>query len=454
MDRDLDVQTFLDERRFSPFQWLILVMCFLIVAVDGLDTAAMGFVAPSLIAEWGVTKLQLAPVMGAALLGLAVGSLTAGPLADHYGRKPVIVISVLVFGLAGICCSQAWSLWSLTVLRFVTGIGLGAAMPNTVTLMTEYTPTKQRNRLSTLMFCGFSLGSAAAALVAALVIPQFGWRALLLIGGVLPVILAILTIFLVPESPRFLVVKGASRARIATIMKKISPRQSFEDVRFSIAEVAHGGGAPVGELFRNNNAFGTLMLWLTYFMGLLIAYLFTGWMPILMKEMGTDLAHASIVTGLFMLGSTFGTVFMGWLMDKFSRHMVVANAYAASGVALFCLGTQAGNIDLIELLVFVTGFAMGANLSMVVLSAQFYDTRCRATGVSWMLGIGRFGGILGASVGGALMSAGWDFMMIIGGLAVPAFIAAFAIFLKGRYYARRPGEPEDTSSGTIDIAVH
>lgn len=437
--RVIDVQQFLDGHRFSAFQWAILVLCFLVVAVDGLDTAAMGFIAPSLVAEWSVSKAALAPVMSAALFGLAIGALTAGPLADKYGRKKVIVASALIFGLASLLSAAAWSLWSLTFLRFLTGVGLGAAMPNTVTLMSEYAPKSRRALLSTLMFCGFSLGSASSGFVASHIIPALGWRSLLLLGGVLPLILVVLLVIVLPESVRFLVCKGAPAARVAKILRRISSDTDFTNVKFTVPEVVGAEAeSSIKALFRHNNAFGTAFLWITYFMGLVVVYMLTGWLPTLMKEAGIPLAEAAVVTGMFMFGSTFGTILMGWLMDRMNNHVVMGVSYAAAAVCVVAIGMHPGDVGLLRVLVFAAGFAMGAQVSMVILAAQFYQTQCRATGVSWMLGIGRFGGILGASMGGILMTMGWDFRTIFFGLAIPATLAAIAVSAKGVYYARRP----------------
>src|SRR3954462_15375070 len=158
--RTVDVQTFLNEHPFSGYQWVIFALCFFIVLLDGFDTAAIGYIAPSLITEWGVERPALAPVLSAALFGLAFGALAAGPLADRFGRKRVLTGSVLWIGLACLASSFAGSLNALTVWRFVTGLGLGAAMPNAVTLMSEYCPEQRRATLTNAMFCGFPLGAA------------------------------------------------------------------------------------------------------------------------------------------------------------------------------------------------------------------------------------------------------------------------------------------------------
>ena len=212
--RNVDVQAFLDEHPFSKFQWLIFWLCFLIVLLDGIDTAAIGYIAPSLAKEWSVARPQLASVLTAALLGLAVGALGSGPLADRIGRRKVLVAAVGVFALACLASSFAASLDQLTVLRFVTGLGLGAAMPNAVTMMSEYCPDNRRATLTNLMFCGFPLGAAFGGFLAAWMIPQFGWRSVLVLGGVTPLVLALVDAARpCRRSVRFLVARRAPLER-------------------------------------------------------------------------------------------------------------------------------------------------------------------------------------------------------------------------------------------------
>ena len=438
----IDVEQFLDNNRFSAFQWTILVLCFLVVFIDGLDTAAMGYIAPSLINEWQVSKAALAPVMSAALVGLAFGALTAGPLADRFGRKKVIVISTFLFGLMTLASAAAWSLESLTFFRFVTGLGLGAALPNTVTLMSEYVPHRRRSLLSTLMFCGLSIGSASAGFVASAVVPLYGWRSLLIIGGVMPLICAVFLIFILPESVRFLVCRNAPAHKIANILRRISPTTDFAHAQFVLPESVSPqikSSSPVLALFMNNNGLGTVMLWLTYFMGLIIVYMVTGWLPTMMIEAGVSVTQAAIVTGLFLTGSTAGNIVMGWLMDRISGYVVISLAYAASALCMIAIALHPLNdVSMQQMLVFLAGFAMGSQVQTVILATQFYHTQCRATGVSWVLGIGRFGGVVGASMGGILLSRGWQPQEIFLALAIPAGVAALAICLKGFYYAVRP----------------
>lgn len=429
--RTLDVQQFIDERRFSPYQWLILILCFLIVAADGFDTAAIGFVAPALGQEWHVTKAALGPVMSAALAGLAFGALAAGPIADRIGRKRVLVGSVMLFGLFSIACAFAQSVNELAVLRLLTGLGLGAAMPNAATLMSEYAPHAKRSFLVNTMFCGFTLGSSAGGLVAAALIPEYGWRSVFVVGGVAPLLLGALLIAL-PESIRFMVLRGAPAERIAAVLRRIAPDAAFDNVRFVLPDDRgdqrqSGVAVVMSPRYRT----GTLMLWLTYFMGLLVYYLLTSWLPTLIRDNGFTVREAALVTALFPLGGGIGAIACGWLMDRFEPHRVIAATYVLTGLFVWLVGLQAGHLALLASVVFVAGVCMnGAQSSLPTLAAAFYPTSGRATGVAWMLGIGRFGGILGAFSGGLLLQAQLGFSTIFSMLAVPALVAAGALLVK------------------------
>ncbi|MGO4325913.1 MFS transporter [Cupriavidus sp. 2TAF22] len=436
----VDVQQFIDSQPFSRFQWMILVLCFLIVAADGFDTAAIGFIAPVLAKEWGIARAHLGPVLSAALFGLAAGALVAGPLADRFGRKRVLVGSVLCFGAWSAASAFAGSIEALTALRFLTGLGLGAAMPNAVTLMSEYAPARRRSLAVNAMFCGFTLGSSAGGFIAAWLIPHHGWHSVLLVGGVAPLMLAVLLMLCLPESVRFMVARRADAARIAAALSRIRPGALRGDERFHIQEQAPGDGAAATSSLRAilmpRFAIGTVLLWTTYFMGLLIFYLLTSWLPTLISDAGFPIEKAALVTALFPLGGGIGTLAVGWLMDRGHPWRIVAGTYALTGALVYAVGHGAGDLFLLSLLVFAAGTCMnGAQSSMPTLAAGFYPTQCRATGVAWMLGIGRFGGIAGALLGAQILSMGWSFGKIFGLLSLPAFVATIALLAASARYS-------------------
>jgi len=163
-NQPLDVQRFIDESKFSVFQWIVFAISFFVILIDGFDTAAIGYIAPSLINEWHITKPDLAPVLSAALAGLAVGAILIGPIADRLGRKYLLCGMVFLFGLSSLVSASSANLAELVMWRFVTGLGLGAAMPLAVTLANEFAPTRRRALLTSAMFTGFPLGAAWGAL--------------------------------------------------------------------------------------------------------------------------------------------------------------------------------------------------------------------------------------------------------------------------------------------------
>jgi AAHS family 4-hydroxybenzoate transporter-like MFS transporter len=462
--RNVDVQAFIDEQRFSPFQWAILVLCFLVVAADGFDTAAVGFIAPSLVQQWGIARSSLGPVMSAALVGLGIGALAAGPFADRIGRKTVLVLSVFFFGIWSLAAARATSIESLTLLRFFTGLGLGAAMPNAVTLMSEYAPARIRAVAVNAMFCGFSCGLAIGGLASAWLIPHFGWPSVLVAGGVGPIALTVLLILLLPESVQFLAVRKNADQRIARILQRIAPHPGLDECRFvarddragnaSGARERSGAGArtqwALAVVLSSRYRFGTLMLWLAYFMGLLIYYLLTNWLPTLFKDTGFSGEKAALMTSLFPLGGVAGNLSVGWIMDRFVGHRVVALTYVLVGALVLLVGQGVGHQLWLGTLIFLTGtVATSAVTSMSALAASFYPTRARATGVAWMLGVGRIGGVAGALVGAALMGLGWQFGAVFSLLCVPAVIAACGVYLM----MRRVPEDESSSDGAVAAIV-
>ncbi|MGH8485254.1 MAG: MFS transporter, partial [Pseudomonas sp.] len=262
----LDVQSFINRQPLSRYQWRVVLLCFLIVFLDGLDTAAMGFIAPALSQDWGIDRASLGPVMSAALIGMVFGALGSGPLADRFGRKLVLVAAVLLFGIFSLLSAFSASVEQLLVLRLLTGIGLGAAMPNATTLLSEYTPERLKSLLVTSMFCGFNLGMAGGGFMSAKLIPAYGWHSLLVVGGVLPLILAVVLLFWLPESARFLVVRNRSIDKIRKTLAPIAPAIVAKAASFSVPEQKVVAARNVfAVIFSGTYGLGTMLLWMTYF---------------------------------------------------------------------------------------------------------------------------------------------------------------------------------------------
>jgi AAHS family 4-hydroxybenzoate transporter-like MFS transporter len=425
----VDIKQWIDERPVSAFQWMVLLLCFLIVTFDGLDAAIMGFIAPAVIQDWNISRTAFGPIMAAAMVGLAAGALISGPYSDRLGRRRVLLWSVAGFGLFSVLCAFARTPMELAALRFLTGLGLGAAMPNCTTLLSEYIPQRLRGLLITLMFMGFGLGSASGGFVSAWMVPQFGWHAVLMLGGVLPLLLLPVLYFLLPESVDLMINRGFPRARILTVLRRMGGRFP-ESVKFATnaSPAQTKGNSKVGQLFTPRYRSRTLSLWCTYFMGLVVIYLLTGWMPTLIKDAGVSLKRAAIVTAMFQFGGLIGIVLVGAAMDRLNPKAVIALAYIGGALCIFALGFVEVGTTALGVLVFAAGFCInGAQTGLNAFAPGQYPTDFRATGVSWMLGIGRFGGILASFSGGALLSLGLPLHVVFAVLGVPAVLAAIAI---------------------------
>src|SRR6267143_914710 len=223
----VDVAEFIDRQPVGGFQIRLLLTCAAVLFLDGFDTQAIGYVAPALAKEWGLTKGALGPVFSAGLFGLMIGALIFGPLADRVGRKKIIIFSTLAFGLGTFATAFVSDVNTLLVIRFLTGLGLGGAMPNAVAMTSEFNPRRRRATMVMIMFCGFSVGAALGGFLAAALIPQFGWRSVFVVGGVAPLLLVPILALRLPESVRFLALTGRANERVAQLLTFISPKAAF-----------------------------------------------------------------------------------------------------------------------------------------------------------------------------------------------------------------------------------
>ncbi|PWC39846.1 aromatic acid/H+ symport family MFS transporter [Azospirillum sp. TSO35-2] len=438
-DRSVDVQSFLNEHPFSRHQWTIVVLCLGVVLLDGFDTAAIGYIAPSLLTDWGLQRPALAPILSAALFGLVVGSLTAGPLSDRVGRRLVLILAVAAMGVACLASAFSGDVTTLVAWRFVTGIALGAAMPTALTLVSEYCPDRRRAVTTNLVFCGFPLGAALGGFLAAWIIPAFGWRSVLLVGGTAPLLLAVLLVLWLPESVRYLVAHKKPVERIRRVLQPIGAAAAHA-TRFVMTETTAGpaGRGAIRLVLSRPFIVGTLMLWTAYFMGLVIFYAMINWMPVLFKDAGIAPSTAAVIAALFPLGG-IGSLFSGVLMDRFNGTRIVAACFALTAIAFVAIGQIAGQVGLLTVAVLVTGILMNtAQSSLGSLAAAFYPTQGRATGIAWMMGLGRFGGIAGSFLVAELASRQLSFADIFLALSLPGFVGAAALLLKQAVHGRKP----------------
>jgi AAHS family 4-hydroxybenzoate transporter-like MFS transporter len=431
----LDVRRFIDDRPFGRYQFLVAGLCAAIVFIDGFDAQVMGFVAPALSAGLHIARVALGTVISSGTFGMMFGALIFGPLADRFGRKPVLVTSVLTFGLGSLLTASSTSVAQLSAFRVFTGFGMGGAMPNAIALTSEYMPARSRNAAVMTMFCGFSLGSACAGWVAAAVVRRFGWQSVFLIGGSIPILLAILLIAVLPESIRFLVLKGGQQKRISDYLSRIAPGAVMHD-RAVAGEITGGKRPPdklLRQLFTDGRAGVTLLLWTMFFMNLLNLWFLNNWLPTIMNDAGITVETASLVASLFQIGGLVGSLLLAGIWGRRLSFAVLASTYLAAAVFILLIGEAGASIPLLVIAVFASGMGViGGQTVSNALAADFYPTPIRSTGVGWALGIGRVGSILGPIVGGVLLSYGGDARRAFWAAAAPALIAMCAALAASR----------------------
>lgn len=380
----------------------------------GFDAQNIGYVVPAIGDAWMVDRTDFAPVFAAGLLGIMIGALVGGPAADRMGRRPVLLVSTVCFGVGSLCTLSVLSVDELIVVRWLTGFGVGGTMPNAIALTTEYSSPRRRTTVLMLMFCGYSLGAATAGVVAAALTARFGWTGVFLVGGVVPCLVVFLLWAGLPESLQHL----AAQRRQRTPMTESDPFTSGEERRF-----------PIAQLFTAGRASTTLLLWVVFFMNLLVLHFVTAWLPTIVRDSGVPLDRAMLITATFQAGGVAAAFPLGRLLDGAAPFRTLAVVYGAAGLFLVLIGASGPSVELLFAGAFGAGVCiLGGQLGANALAALVYPTSSRATGVGWALGVGRIGSVVGPVLGGFLLSLDWEYRLLFSLVTVPAIAAASAAF--------------------------
>jgi MFS transporter, AAHS family, 4-hydroxybenzoate transporter len=423
----INVSHLIEAAPIGAMQRRIIALCGILALLDGFDTQAIAFVAPVLTAQWQIDLALLGPVFAAGLGGLMIGALIFGPAADRIGRKPALIISTLLFGIFAGATAYVTSTSELLAFRFLTGIGLGGAMPNIIALTSEYTPRRARATAIGLMFCGFPFGAVLGGLLATWMIPRWGWPSVFLLGGGAPLIMVPVLAWLMPESARFAVVRRRSPSGIFATLAAIAPHVDTAGATIEVEEQA-ANGVPLKHLFAERRYVTTVLLWIIFFASLLVLYFLVNWLPSLLHRSGLPLQRAIVATVLLNAGGIVGAIILGRLIDRFGPIWILAFAYALAAGATAALGPSSSIPSVLLAFVFVAGFGIiGGQICMNAFAAAIYPTAIRSTGVGWALGVGRLGSIIGPIVGGTLIARGLSIDEIFVCGALIALVACAAL---------------------------
>jgi AAHS family 4-hydroxybenzoate transporter-like MFS transporter len=389
----------LDSTAMNAFQFTIIGLCALMAMIDGMDTQAIGLVAPAIAANWHAAPASFGPVFGSSLFSGLIGALLLGQAGDRVGRKPVLIFAILLLALSSLATPLTHSISGLLSVRLVAGFGLGGALPIIISITSESSPKRSRLNIVALMYCGFPLGSVLGGLLTALLIPRFGWASIFYVGGIFPLMLLPAFAIIMPESRHS---QGERPAR-----------------------------ATVRRLFADDRAIGTTLLWTTLFLSLLLTVFLVNWMPLVTHQAGLGIKSAVLGVAALNLGGIVGCFFIGRLCKRFSSIVPIAIAYAggAGAIGLIGLAVHSGNILLT--VAFTAGIlTVGSQMCAVALSASLYETELRSTGVGWAFGIGRIGAVIGPLIGGVLIAQHVStpaLFSIAGAVSLAAGIAVFGI---------------------------
>ncbi|WP_321797482.1 MFS transporter [Caballeronia sp. J97] len=409
----------------------ILLVAFSIV-IDGFDVQSMGFVAPSIIKTWSTSRADLGPVFAASLIGMMLGSIALGPLADRIGRRPVLIASTLLVSICMLASAATQTLFQLLVLRFLTGASLGGIMGNAIALVGELTPKHKRTSLMMWVSAGFTMGAAFGGVVASVLLPIAGWRGVFIFGGALPLLLSLLMLAYLQESPSFLVMKGsATHSRLRALMEKIDPDLRLSACTTYVFRRSRNGPVSPLDLLRARLARTTLLLWATNFLNLLNLFFLANWLPTIAIDLGFDAVSSTLIGTSLQVGGIIGTFAMGPLIDRQGFFRVLAPIYLIAVASIVGLAhLPAGSIGLALLSVSATGFAIvGGQPAINAMSANAYPADLRATGVSWCLGIGRAGSIAGPLIAAQLLQMRWTPQELFSLAAAPVLVSILLIYL-------------------------
>lgn len=361
----------------SRHSTLTIALCFIVALIEGFDLQAAGTAAAGLRQSFALDPKMLGWVFSAGILGLLPGAFFGGWIADRIGRKKILITAVLLFGLFSLCTAYVESYFSLLLVRFMTGLGLGAALPNLIALCAEAVSERNRGTAISFMYCGVPLGGALAAAVA--MFSSEHWQTTFIIGGLAPLLVVPLMALLLPESTAF------RKQHSATDTLRPSTTQA---------------------LFGEGRARNTLALWLSYFFTLTVMYMLLNWLPSLLLEQGFSKSQAGMVQMLFNIGGALGSLLGGLLLDRCNKFKVVLFVYAGLLVALAGVGLSIGIVPM-SIAGFAAGlFVMAAQLVLYALAPQSYPTAVRATGVGAAVAIGRLGSVAGPLAAGQILAAG------------------------------------------------
>ena len=401
------VSRLLDERGISGFHIQLITWSVLIALFDGYDISAIALAAPHLVREWHVERSALGPVLAASLVGILFGSMIFGWIGDRYGRKKALIGSVLLFGVLTWMAAHATNLTQMTWLRFFAGLGIGGVIPNMIAINIESAPRRLRGTLGLIATGLVPVGGALPGFVSAMWVPQQGWPILFYIGGIAPVVIAVLAFFWMPESIKYMTLHESQRTQLLKLVQRLSPGYPVpEGARFVVEDEKQFPSSNPKYLFRDGLALITPLLWLLFALNLMGYFFLLSWTPTLLTAAKLPPSTAALSIALLQIGGTVGSLVLIRWLDRYQFAAISVLFLVAVPVvgSLGWIGVGSTKAVLLAAC-FVAGFCvLGIQSGINVAGSLVYPTSLRANGSGWQLGVGRLGSIIGPLLGALFVS--------------------------------------------------
>jgi len=427
--RDVNVTALIDDRPMGGLQWLVFVLCALAALLDGADSQSIGVAGPLIAAQFGMTMGSFTPAFSAGLLGATIGALTFGGLGDRFGRKRMLILAVLLLSTFTLLTAAAQTFPELLVIRFLGGLGLGGATPCFITLCAEYAPRRRRAMLASVLWAAYPLGASLGGLVNATVIPALGWPAVFYIGGGLPLLVALVMVFLLPESLGYLVARDAASPSAMAIVRRLDSTLVGQAIRL-VADAETVVGAGLRTLLTQGRATSTVLLWLIMFMAFGTTTVIVLLSPTLFKSSGLSLSTAALLVGLNNFVGIAGMASAGRLVERFGA-LVLVPAFGLGAATLAVMGAVASSAALSAICMALLGVTvlLGAS-GGIALAATSYPTAIRSTGIGWAMGMGRFGQVCSPLLVGLMLRQGWGPQEILATMSLLPVLAGTFVLVR------------------------
>jgi AAHS family 4-hydroxybenzoate transporter-like MFS transporter len=452
--RTIPIGKVFDESGFTFYQYLVCTICFLVTFLDGFDLTVVGVALPKIADHLSSDPGSLGLALSAGQFGPLLGAIVLGMLADRYGRKKMLFISAVCFGIFTYLTVHISSAEQLAACRFLAGIGLGGAVPNALTLGSEYAPRRSRALIVAAMYAGMPAGAMTGGLLAAYIIPNFGWQTLFYLGGCAPLFISALVAFLLPESLEFLARRNNLKdsIQIRKVVARIHPKMATDyDVEFVATDRVEQGGSVKG-LFTEGRLVTTLLLWLLCGGALYLLWILNTWSPTLLRNSGATVQQYSLAYAYLCFGAVISSIFIGRLMDRMNPFKVLQAGFilASASLVAFGFGAGSGSFTVIAILSVICGICInGSQTGTLAVATLAYPSHMRATGIGWAYAIAKIGAMAAPLAGGYMLNRNWSVSQLCNVNALVGLFTVGVLVVLRQRIAQTGKEEEDVARDPV-----